>query len=307
MTAQGVYLTFVGLLIVIIASVILIISYLGVYSFVGSIGFGSRCAAAIAQLKIDSFIFPIANIFNFLGGNINLNTQAQNLESACLQENSIPALNAQILGAELYTYISACYSLGYQLQSFSNLLSQSYLRNVFLCEEGKISTNNTVLAYKVINYINSNYKSTDLKSEFLTNSSNGGAMLVNNSFLIKPNSSILIAFVYNKSTICSSLNCQDSACISNFNYQVSFLQNDFIDQPNLSAYCSSNYYSPACQSNFSKLVVSSLPSNLEGVNSPLYYCGYKYNDQIYNLSMPICGSLPIFALNGESRVIVCIS
>jgi uncharacterized MnhB-related membrane protein len=360
---SGVFWVIASIIILLIGAAILFIAYKFLYGFITPAIFGGKCASAIAQYRFNTFLFPAVALYNAIfGGQINYNTQASNLQAACLVTGKLAALTPFSFASELYSYASACYGLFNQQNSAltNSLLTQQSLHNEFECFIGSISGNNSInigqLEYLLQKYFFNPH--SPLKIVILTNytDSNGNTYGVypSQSFIIRPNASISITYIYydSKHLSCIPANyggnlyslanapsgCKSSICSSSY-YYTSILGLE-VGQPNVSAVCpgSSQGVNPyqtlsilssKCITNLS-LDVNSIIPHINEPNSPFAGCvanytypatkitGYSFRTRgsttttvlegnEYNISVPFCGNIPVSAIGGESRVIVCIT
>ena len=292
---EGILLTIVFLILVIIAGVILAVVSFSIITSFGTLSFGLSCFTSFTQYKIvNSFLAPFTYATAMFGlSNIIVNpTQSAQVQKNCLQTANINDKSAVNFASAFYTESSGCFSLfsGGDASTGSQIISAKNLDQMFNCYEGSIVNQNSSISYSsVINYLDSNYNgSYPLQMVFITNGSNGNAQYIKPSNKLSNGSYVITYFGYPGGGI---KNCQIS-----FRDQCEYTAQ--YDQPviNNPSICST--YSNETV-NQSRETVSSLSNGNPSLSITNESSGCNYY-------IPLCGKLSNYMVYSQSRVFVCI-
>lgn len=291
---EGILLTIVFVILVIIAGVILAVVSFSIITSFGTINFGLSCFTAFTQYKIvNSFLAPFTGITSFFGfSNIVVSpTQSAQVQKDCLQTANINDKTTADFASSFYTEASSCFSLfsGGNAAIGSQVLSASTINRIFNCYKGSlISQSNDVNYSALINYLDSNYNgSYPLQMVFITNGSNGNAAYIQPSDKLSNSSYTVTYFGYPSNGI---NNCQISfrdQCEYTARYQ----------QPAINDLAVCAYSNETI--NQSRETVSSLSDGNPSLNVVNETSGCDYY-------VPLCGKLSNYMVYSQSRVFVCI-
>ena len=291
---EGILLTIVFLILVIIAGVILAVVSFSIITSFGTLSFGLSCFTSFTQYKIvNSFLAPFTYATAMFGlSNIIVNpTQSAQVQKNCLQTANINDKSAVNFASAFYTESSGCFSLfsGGDASTGSQIISAKNLDQMFNCYEGSIVNQNSSISYSsVINYLDSNYNgSYPLQMVFITNGSNGNAQYIKPSDKLSNSSYVITYFGYPSGGI---KNCQiifRDQCEYTARYgqpvindlSVCAYPNETVDQ--------------------SRETVSSLSNGNPSLSIANESSGCNYY-------IPLCGKLSNYMVYSQSRVFVCI-
>ncbi len=288
---EGILLTIVFVIFVIIAGIVLSVVSFSVITSFGTLNFGISCFTSFTQYKIvNTFLAPLTGVASFFGAsNIVVNSvQSAQVQKNCLQSSNIDQNSYSGFATQFYTEASSCFSLfaGGNAAVGLDIISAKNMNRMFNCYDGLIINNNkNIDYYSIIKYIDSNYNgSYPLQIVFITNGSNGNAQYVS------PNDKLL-----NGTYIISYLGYPSNSvngCYVSFRDQCDYTSG--YDQPIISNPAVCDYSNETTNQTFE--TVSSL-SNGNPAQSPFGSCDYY---------VPICGKLSNYMVYGQNRVFICI-
>ncbi|MGC8533044.1 MAG: hypothetical protein ACP5MV_00200 [Candidatus Parvarchaeum sp.] len=291
---EGILLTIVFVIFVIIAGIILSVVSFSIITSFGTLNFGLSCFTAFTQYKIvNSFLAPFTGITSFFGfSNIVISpTQSAQVQRDCLQTANVNEKSTASFASSFYTEASSCFSLfsGGNAVIGSQILSAKNINQIFNCYKGSlISQSNDVNYSAIISYIDSNYNgSYPLQIVFITNGSNGNATYITPSDKLSNSSYTVTYFGYPSGGI---KNCQVS-----FKDQCEYtarFQQPIINDLSVCAYSNET-------TNQSRETVSSLSDGNPSLNIINENSGCDYY-------VPLCGKLSNYMVYSQSRVFVCI-
>ncbi|MCL4391322.1 MAG: hypothetical protein M1284_00865 [Candidatus Parvarchaeota archaeon] len=291
---EGILLTIVFLILVIIAGVILAVVSFSIITSFGTLSFGLSCFTSFTQYKIvNSFLAPFTYATAMFGlSNIIVNpTQSAQVQKNCLQTANINDKSAVNFASAFYTESSGCFSLfsGGDASTGSQIISAKNLDQMFNCYEGSIVNQNSSISYSsVINYLDSNYNgSYPLQMVFITNGSNGNAQYIKPSDKLSNSSYVITYFGYPSGGI---KNCQIS-----FRDQCEYTAR--YGQPVINDLSVCAYPNETVDQ--SRETVSSLSNGNPSLSIANESSGCNYY-------IPLCGKLSNYMVYSQSRVFVCI-
>lgn len=291
---EGILLTIVFLILVIIAGVILAVVSFSIITSFGTLSFGLSCFTSFTQYKIvNSFLAPFTYATAMFGlSNIIVNpTQSAQVQKNCLQTANINDKSAVNFASAFYTESSGCFSLfsGGDASTGSQIISAKNLDQMFNCYEGSIVNQNSSISYSsVINYLDSNYNgSYPLQMVCITNGSNGNAQYIKPSDKLSNSSYVITYFGYPSGGI---KNCQIS-----FRDQCEYTAR--YGQPVINDLSVCAYPNETVDQ--SRETVSSLSNGNPSLSIANESSGCNYY-------IPLCGKLSNYMVYSQSRVFVCI-
>ena len=291
---EGILLTIVFLIFVVIAGVILSVVSFSVVTSFGTLNFGISCFTAFTQYKIvNSFLSPFtgaASLFGF--SNILINpTQSSQVEKNCLQASNVNENSATGFGSQFYTRASSCFSLfsGGNSAVGSEIIAAKNLNQMFNCYEGSIINQNKNINYaSIVSYIDTNYNgSYPFQMVFITNGSNGNAEYLSPNDKLLNSSYLVTYFGYPNG---GTGNCEIS--FTNQCRYVSAYDQPIINNPAACSYTNQT-------TSYTKETVSSLSDGNPYLNIQDETSGCNYY-------VPLCGKLSNYMVYSQSRVFVCI-
>lgn len=291
---EGILLTIVFVILVIVAGIILAVVSFSLITSFGTLNFGLSCFTAFTQYKIvNTFLSPLTSAASFFGlSNILVSpTQSAQVQKECLQSSNIDEQSSTNFASLFYTEASSCFSLfsGSNAVIGSQILSASNLDQIFNCYKGSIISQSKNLNYSsIISDIDSNYNgSYPLQMVFITNGSNGNAAYINPSDNLSNSSYTVTYFGYPSNGI---KNCEIS-----FTDQCKYVARYQQPEINNLAICA---YSNET-TNQTRETVSSLSNGNPSLNVVNETSGCDYY-------VPLCGKLSNYMIYSQSRVFVCI-
>ncbi len=290
---EGILLTIVFLILVIIAGIVLAVVSFSVVTSFGSLNFGISCFTAFTQYKIvNSFLAPFTGVASLFGAtNIVINpTQASQVQKDCIQSANINGKSTSDFSSSFYSEASSCFSLfsGSNAQTGSEIVSAN--SNIFNCYEGSLinSQSQKINYSNIIGYIDSNYNGNyPLQIVFITNGSNGNATYVNPSNIVSNGSYVITYFGYPSNGI---KNCQ-----ADFIKQC--IDTSQVDQPIINDLSVCSYSNETI--NQTRETVSSLSDGNPSITVQNEASGCNYY-------VPLCGKLSNYMVYSQSRVFVCV-
>ncbi len=303
--SQGILLTWVEIIIVVLVGVVLLLFSTSFIESIGATTFGFKCYFAFAEYNVvNNFLFPITYFVQpILGSNPFIqSTQASSeVQGACVQQSNINGQGASSLSQQIYTKAASCFNLfqGANANAGDEILSSSSIGGVFECYSGVIydsATTGTSNTYgSLINYIDQNYSSSgdNLQIVLITNGSGGTATYVDPSEEILNGSTYIIEyFGYPSKNPPSGGNCTlsfQAQCEYTSQFQQPYSSNTQCSYKNQSVASAYNTVSSLTNVNS----VSTQPYNKIGV------CGDYY--------VHFCGRLLNTMILSQDRVFVCIT
>jgi hypothetical protein len=291
---EGILLTIVFVIFVIIAGIILAVVSFSLITSFGTLSFGLSCFTAFTQYKIvNSFLAPFTGAAAFFGfSNVVISpTQSAQVQKDCLQTANVNEKTTANFASSFYTEASSCFSLfsGGNAAIGSQILSAKNINQIFNCYKGSlISQSNDVNYSAIISYIDSNYNgSYPLQIVFITNGSNGNAAYIKPSDKLSNSSYTVTYFGYPSNGI---NNCEVSfkdQCEHTSKY----------DQPVINDLSVCTYSNET--TNQSMETVSSLSNGNPSLNVVNETSGCNYY-------VALCGKLSNYMIYRQSRVFVCI-
>jgi hypothetical protein len=291
---EGILLTIVFVIFVIVAGIILAVVSFSLITSFGTLSFGLSCFTAFTQYKIvNSFLAPFTSVASFFGfSNIVVNpTQSAQVQKECLQTANINQKATANFASLFYTEASSCFSLfsGGNAGIGSQIISAKNLNQIFNCYEGSLISQNSNINYSaVISYIDNNYNgSYPLQVVFVTNGSNGNAAYIKPSDKLSNSSYVITYFGYPLNGI--------KNCAISFKDQCEYTAQ--YDQPIINSLSVCTYSNETI--NQTMETVSSLSNGNPSLNIGDETSGCDYY-------VPICGKLSNYMVYSQSRVFVCI-
>ncbi|MCL4397228.1 hypothetical protein M1494_02680 [Candidatus Parvarchaeota archaeon] len=291
---EGILLTIVFVIFVIIAGIILAVVSFSIITSFGTLSFGISCFTAFTQYKIvNSFLSPFTSVTSAFGlSNIVVSpTQSAQVQKDCLQTANINEKTTADFASSFYTEASSCFSLfsGGNAGIGSQIISAKNLDQIFNCYKGSLISQSSNVNYSaVISYIDSNYNgSYPLQVVFITNGSNGNAAYIKPSDNLSNSSYTVTYFEYPSNGI---KNCEISF-VDQCEYTARY-QQPIINDISVCAYSNETV-------NQSEETVSSLSNGNPSLNVVNETSGCNYY-------VPLCGKLSNYMIYSQSRVFVCI-
>ena len=291
---EGILLTIVFVIFVIIAGIILAVVSFSIITSFGTLSFGISCFTAFTQYKIvNSFLSPFTSVTSAFGlSNIVVSpTQSAQVQKDCLQTANINEKTTADFASSFYTEASSCFSLfsGGNAGIGSQIISAKNLDQIFNCYKGSLISQSSNVNYSaVISYIDSNYNgSYPLQVVFITNGSNGNAAYIKPSDNLSNSSYTVTYFEYPSNGI---KNCEISF-VDQCEYTARY-QQPIINDISVCAYSNETV-------NQSEETVSSLSNGNPSLNVVNETSGCNYY-------VPLCGKLSNYMIYSQSRVFVFI-
>lgn len=291
---EGILLTIVFIMLVVIAGVILAVLSFSIITSFGTLSFGLSCFTAFTQYKIvNSFLAPFTYATSLFGfSNILVSpTQSAQVQKNCLQTANVNEKTISGFASSFYTEASSCFSLfsGGNAAMGSEIISSKNINQIFNCYKGTIISQNNGLSYSsIISYINDNYNgSYPLQIVFITNGSNGNAEYITPSDKLLNSSYTVTYFGYPSSGV---RNCEVS-----FAQQCKYTAQ--YGQPVINNLAVCNYQNETAYQ--SRETVSSLSDGNPSLNAVDETSGCNYY-------VPLCGELSNYMVYSQSRVFICI-
>ena len=291
---EGILLTIVFVIFVIVAGIILSVVSFSIITSFGTLNFGISCFTAFTQYKIvNSFLAPFTSVTSLFGfsNTVVSPTQSIQVERDCLQSANINEKSVSGFSSQFYTEASSCFSLfsGGNAAVGSEIISPKNMNQMFNCYQGSIINQNKNINYSsIISYIDSNYNgSYPLQIVFITNGSNGKAQYVSPTDKLLNSTYLISYFGYPNS---GTKNCEIS-----FSDQCKYVSK--YDQPIINNPAVCDYSNETI--NQTKETVSSLSNGNPSNNIINETSGCNYY-------VPLCGQLSNYMIYSQSRVFVCI-
>ncbi|MCL4376027.1 hypothetical protein M1558_00860 [Candidatus Parvarchaeota archaeon] len=291
---EGILLTIVFVIFVIIAGIILAVVSFSIITSFGTLSFGISCFTAFTQYKIvNSFLSPFTSVTSLFGlSNVVVSpTQSAQVEKDCIQTANVNQKSAADFASSFYTEASSCFSLfsGGNAGIGSQIISAKNLDQIFNCYKGSlISQDNNINYSSIISYIDSNYNgSYPLQIVFITNGSNGNAAYIKPSDKLSNSTYTVTYFGYPSNGI--------KNCAISFRDQCEYTaqyQQPIINDLSVCTYSNET-------TNQSRETVSSLSNGNPSLNVVNETSGCDYY-------VPLCGKLSNYMIYSQSRVFVCI-
>ena len=291
---EGILLTIVFVIFVIIAGIILtVVSFSIIMSF-GTLSFGINCFTAFTQYKIvNSFLSPFTSVTSFFGfSNVLINpTQSTQVQKDCLQTANINEKSTASFASSFYTQASSCFSLfsGGNAGIGSQIISAKNIDQIFNCYKGSLISQSKNINYSaIISYIDSNYNGRyPLQVVFITNGSDGNATYIKPADKLSNSSYTITYFGYPSNGI---KNCEISF-IDQCRYTAQY-QQPIINDLSVCTYSNET-------ANQSRETISSLSNGNPSLNVINENSGCNYY-------VPLCGKLSNYMIYSQSRVFICI-
>ena len=291
---EGILLTIVFVIFVIIAGIILAVVSFSLITSFGTMNFGLSCFTSFTQYKIvNSFLAPFTSVASFFGfSNIVVNpTQSAQVQKNCLQTANINEKSTADFSSLFYTEASSCFSLfsGGNAVTGSQIISAKNLNQIFNCYKGSLVSQSSNVNYSaIISYIDSNYNgSYPLQVVFITNGSNGNAAYIRPSDKLSNSSYIVTYFGYPQNGI--------KNCAISFRDQCEYTAQ--YQQPIINDLSVCTYSNETADQ--TRETVSSLSNGNPSLNVINETSGCNYY-------VPLCGKLSNYMIYSQSRVFICI-
>lgn len=310
--ASGMWLTFIEIIIIAIAGVILFMVVIVFSMSTGALNFGFNCYFAFVEYNlVNSYLEPFTSFisgvgFNFLSPS---SISAAQIQSACITENNINAYSTSDFGTQIYAKAASCFDLfaGNNQQVGNTLLNKGNFNNIFNCYYGKIynyESSGISTFSDVINYINKNYYNPNnpIQIVLITNGTGSLSNYTDLTANVKNGSYYDIAyFRYTgaSQTIAGLFTSLQFPCPIQWNDACS--HDAKFAQPNITNPSACNYANNTVSA--SGLPISSLTSgaSISTTNTLISACTPQ------NYTIPFCGILLNTMVNAQNRVFVCIT
>ncbi len=324
--ASGMWLTFIEILIISIAGVILFVVVLVFSMSTGALSFGFNCYFAFVEYNlVNSYLEPFTSFISAVGFNYlsPSSASAAQIQSACITESNINAYSTADIATQIYGKAASCFDLfaGNNQQTGNTLLSKGNFNDIFNCYYGKIynyESGDISNFSNVINYIDKNYynPNSPLQIVLITNGSGELANYTNTSAHVENGSYYdIVYFRYPGASVSLSFPAPGAVpnptLVVSFACPINWASSCYYDskfaQPNITSserasVCSYANYSAAATT----MPVSSLSNGLIGgfnslLNTKILGCAPE------NYTVPFCGILLNTMVNAQNRVFVCIT